>query len=66
VEVAGGGGASDVGGQRWQARAAEGRMLAALEKEGIESGGDGEGRSRAFCGYGVRRVCVRLEGDVDG
>jgi hypothetical protein len=41
-------------------------MLAALENEGIESGGDGEGRSRAFCSYGVRRVCVRLEGDVNG
>jgi len=58
------------GGRRVRARAAEGRRLAAVEKE-AEPGGDGEGRRRAVekeaepggdgCGG-----CVRLEGDADG
>jgi hypothetical protein len=62
------------GGHRWgrsfrcrraQAHAVEGRRLAALEKEGIEAGGNGEGRSWRFAAT-ERRGCVRLEGDTNG
>ena len=49
------------GGRRVRARAAEGRRLAAVEKE-AEPGSDGEGRSRAFaaaegvCGWKETRM----------